>query len=210
MAVSLITRCASKSSRSFFSKISRSSAFWLSTKPTDGTNASSTNVEDHKEEAAPQPASSGERALAGFGKALEKARMVEISEHDRDDEADENQDSTQTEHTTFAAMLRHSKLMQLGDYAGRMVVGTIFEVVGDDLYIDFGGKFHCVCPRPKLNTERYHRGVKVKLRLNDLEMSSSFLGSEKHVTLLEADATLIGLRRQPPSLSSSSLSSAIS
>ncbi|XP_076437857.1 small ribosomal subunit protein bS1m-like [Babylonia areolata] len=203
MAASLMTRCASKTSRSIFSKISRNSLFRLSTKPTDGDTASGSNVEDHKGDAATQTASSGERALAGFAKALEKARMEAraVPEHD---EADDIQEKTETEHATFAAMLRHSKLMQLGDYAGRMVVGTIFEVVGDDLYIDIGGKFHCVCPRPKLNAERYHRGVKVKLRLNDPEMSSSFLGSEKHVTLLEADATLIGLRRQPASLSSSS------
>ena len=33
----------------------------------------------------------------------------------------------------------------------------------------------------------------MKLHLQSLEMSSSFLGAEKHVTLLEADATLLGL-----------------
>lgn len=33
----------------------------------------------------------------------------------------------------------------------------------------------------------------MKLVLKDLEMSSSFLGSEKHLTLLEADAVLLGL-----------------
>ena len=47
---------------------------------------------------------------------------------------------------------------------------------------------------------KFHRGTKVKLQLNELEMSSSFLGSSKHVTLLEADATLIGLHKKPPEL----------
>ncbi|KAK7091800.1 hypothetical protein V1264_009436 [Littorina saxatilis] len=194
MAASLLSRCVCQRTRSFFTKVSRCSAARLCTNATDGNQENSDLLKSQKSETTSE-STHGERALAGFAKALEKARVEVVTE---DDVADD----TETEHTTFAAMLRHSKLMQLGDYTGRMVVGTVIEVVGDDLYVDFGGKFHCVCPRPKLNSDRYHRGVKVKLRLNDLEMSSSFLGSDKHVTLLEADATLIGLRRQPAKSSS--------
>jgi len=53
---------------------------------------------------------------------------------------------------SFASMLRRSKLIAIGKPAGRIVVGTIIETLNDDLYIDFGGKFHCVCKAPRTNT----------------------------------------------------------
>ncbi|XP_045182679.2 28S ribosomal protein S28, mitochondrial-like [Mercenaria mercenaria] len=93
---------------------------------------------------------------------------------------------------SFATMFRKSRLVQMGDLKDKTMAGRIIDVVQDDLYIDFGGKFYCVCPRPSFQADQYVKGQRVKVLMHKFEMSSSFMGSEKHVTLLEADCTLMG------------------
>ncbi|XP_059174161.1 small ribosomal subunit protein bS1m-like [Physella acuta] len=148
--------------------------------------------------------SSPEEALTKFAKLIEKVKAsqneisgVKTTHENSDIEASE--DSKMEESTeSFATMFRKSKFVALGEHKGRLVEGTIIETMGTDLYIDFGGKFHCVCPRPNTpNSEiNYRRGAQVLLQLQCMEMSSAFLGSDIHVTLLEADATLLGLKRK--------------
>lgn len=99
--------------------------------------------------------------------------------------------------TSFRYLLRHSPFIDLGQPKNKIVQGTIFQVVEDDLYIDFNWKFHCVCQRPVKNKEKYRRGTKVNILVKNLELSTRFLGATKDITLCEADCSLIGLVQEP-------------
>ena len=56
---------------------------------------------------------------------------------------------------TFASLVRNCKLTRIGNPVGKVVIGKIYHVVGEDLYIDFGHKFGCVCTKPRYDQFRY-------------------------------------------------------
>ena len=95
--------------------------------------------------------------------------------------------------------MRSDCLRVAGELKGRVVVGRIFDMLGDDLYIDLGLKFHSVCKRTRPDPYGYYRtGAMVRVRLESYEMSARFLGSRIPLSIFEADCTLLGLLHPPP------------
>ena len=146
MAASLISRCVFTNSTRFSSALSCITVNRIGTRL---YSESSENVPSNESQKLPV-VSPGERALAGFARAIEKAEAIE---KENAEVSSPKPVDTTTQHSTFDAMIRHSKFVELGDISDKIVLGKVFEVVDDDLYIDFGGKFYCVCPRPRLNAE---------------------------------------------------------
>lgn len=71
------------------------------------------------------------------------------------------------------------------------MIGVVIENINDsDLYVDIGGKFLAVVSQPE-NTF-YPRGSLVRVRLRDPEMANRFMVNTRAISLLEADATLLG------------------
>lgn len=98
---------------------------------------------------------------------------------------------------SFATLLRNSKFIAQGDFRNVTVLGQVFHTTNDDLYVDFGMKFHAVVRKPREDARLYVRGSTVRLRLIDYELCDRFIGSDKMTSLLEADAVLLGLEATP-------------
>ena len=95
--------------------------------------------------------------------------------------------------SSFAYLFENSKFAQVLNPVGRKFKGEVITVVGSDLYIDFGWKFHAVVRRPEGQEAMYAEGTKVVVLLKDLEMTLHPLGSSRDISLLEAEVELCGL-----------------
>lgn len=101
--------------------------------------------------------------------------------------------ASQQREETFSEMFRNSCFVQTVGPVGKTVKGEIIAVVDENLYVDFGCKFHAVVPRPVVKSELYCKGSKVRVRVRDLEVTGHFLGDSRDTSLLEAKVELVGL-----------------
>jgi small subunit ribosomal protein S28 len=94
---------------------------------------------------------------------------------------------------TFRDLFQRSKYASILDPVNQNVEGEVLAVVGGNMYVDFGCKFHAVVPVPTSPGDgtRYEEGSKVVVRVLDLEMTDHFVGDNRDTSLLEAEAELV-------------------
>lgn len=101
--------------------------------------------------------------------------------------------TTAPEEESFKQLFDNSQFVKSIDPVGKMAEGEILAVSGGKIYVDFGSKFHAVVDMPVMECDRYVQGAKVVILVKNLEMTGHFLGAKKHISLLEAEAELVGL-----------------
>uniref|UniRef100_A0AAV2M2F8 S1 motif domain-containing protein n=1 Tax=Knipowitschia caucasica TaxID=637954 RepID=A0AAV2M2F8_KNICA len=97
---------------------------------------------------------------------------------------------------TFASLLRSSALVQMGPAKDKVLLARVLKVSGQELFVDFGGKFSAVVR----SQDVVPPGARVRVRVQDLELTARFVGHNTDTTLLEAEATLLGPEGPRPGL----------
>uniref|UniRef100_H2YG89 28S ribosomal protein S28, mitochondrial n=1 Tax=Ciona savignyi TaxID=51511 RepID=H2YG89_CIOSA len=80
---------------------------------------------------------------------------------------------------SFATLLRNSPFVHLSAQKLPKVVGRIMKIHDNNLYIDIGTKFYCVCPVSSEDLKKYHEDGKVMVAVKDFELSASFLAQQQ-------------------------------
>ena len=119
-----------------------------------------------------------------------KARLCTVSNVT----VNETQNTT-AEGESFRELWNNSQFVQSIDPVGKETEAEIIAVVGEKVYVDFGSKFHAVVPLPEKDSDHYVVGARVLILIKDLEMTDHFIGAKRHISLLEAEAELIGLAK---------------
>ena len=92
---------------------------------------------------------------------------------------------------SFRSLLANSRLLAFGDPVGKTFEAEVIAVVDDQLYVDFGSKFHAVIPKPASRGEQFKRGTKLEVLVKDLEVTQHFLGDSTTTSLLEAHVEFV-------------------
>ena len=127
-------------------------------------------------------------------KRLECAKHFRVLAHaSKEDSASGNEPQS---YRTFSDLFQCSKFSSILDPVNQNVEGEVLAVVGGNMYVDFGCKFHAVVPVPTSSSPsgdgtRYEEGSKVVVRVLDLEMTDHFVGDHRDTSLLEAEAKLV-------------------
>lgn len=97
---------------------------------------------------------------------------------------------TQSGTKSFSHLLRESSFIGIGDYVGRHCYGTVVEVADSSLFVDYGGKFLCVCKVPRKSNKLKWVGTHVEIKILMWELSAKFIGATKDITLLESEGII--------------------
>lgn len=96
----------------------------------------------------------------------------------------------QSESKSFPQLLRESNFVGIGDYVGRQCSGTVVEATDSNLFVDYGGKFLCVCKIPRKSSKSKWVGTRVEIKILAWELSAKFIGATKDITLLESEGVI--------------------
>lgn len=96
---------------------------------------------------------------------------------------------------SFEEMLRTSNLMLMGDPRKKNVTGIVFNISGDQIYVDYGHKFYGVFKIPEdVEKQQFQPGTKVVVKVNELELTQQFLGENTMFSLLESSIEFVALQ----------------